>query len=927
MIGEHRIRPAPVGALVLLLVASAFQPAPASAIVYVMPTDESMVDRSPIIVFGEVTSAARAVDTRRPSTDFIFRVEEVLKGSISGGAIIVRQPGGIHEDGILAWRIPGLPMLSVGDRALLFLHESGTGVYATTELSLGMFWEIQAGGELLLMRESSTALELSLADEEDNEGARFRGPRHSAGFRRWISDLAAGIERPADYFATARVPAPSAVASPFRLFRAGPGCHQPDLPERWFEFDDGGSVRFLVQASGQAGVPGGGLKNVHAAARVWNNDPRSRVRLVISEAAAQPPSLKNFGDGVSPINFEDPWDDIAGSYTGEGGILAIGGVLTRCRAEDSGPMPGGGEAVRVLEGGVATQDGFSLWLQEKGRDPAKVFETVIAHELGHALGLQHSCGDDTDCSPGSAKDQALMRAGGPPDYWRGAVLGSDDKAGVRFLYPDPRNPPVFDGPDKLPEDVDPYSYCLPVRTALRLEGGYDVGVCYENSQGRIRHGRDWGLESESTGLLYFFDRDNVEILLKVLDGCAINGHRWVFVAPVTNLAFNLHVRDDKGRVWVHRNARGNAAQPWSDTRAFPCSDEATALRSLAAAVDSATTTGNSSGTIRRYQYDTHHREDRPGWFSTSNRDSWRAQRFRLRSAGRIRYVEACVWLGGQEPDRYRWMFGIHSHRRLTSVTLPTGGHGNSTGIPGVSLVGGPLQANGARVTTGYGCYRHQLASPVHVSSGDLWISFYQAAGDRGPLLKGGWSTNRTDVASRAREAGNPLARWSDWELESDENWTASYPLRIGVEHVDGVMTDCVPAAPSLELGAGFQVSMCYETPGGGIGDARDWGLDSRQSGLLFFFDRNNVETLIKVLDGCAINDHHWVFVAPVTTLGFNLSVSNSRGRVWMRRNPHGQTASSWIDTSAFKCEQGADAPATDEPPERFSPSPSMEGKT
>ena len=73
-----------------------------------------------------------------------------------------------------------------------------------------------------------------------------------------------------------------------------------------------------------------------------------------------------------------------------------------------------------------------------------------------------------------------------------------------------------------------------------------------------------------SALLYFFDRNNVEVLIKVLDGCGVNGHRWVFVAPVTDLAFNLHVESPAGERWIHRNRLGQTADAAGDTSAFPC---------------------------------------------------------------------------------------------------------------------------------------------------------------------------------------------------------------------------------------------------------------------------------------------------------------------------------------------------------------------
>ena len=51
--------------------------------------------------------------------------------------------------------------------------------------------------------------------------------------------------------------------------------------------------------------------------------------------------------------------------------------------------------------------------------------------------------------------------------------------------------------------------------------------------------------------------------------CAQNGHRWVFVAPVTDLALNLRVHEiATGQRWQYRSPRGGqTAKPRSDTMA------------------------------------------------------------------------------------------------------------------------------------------------------------------------------------------------------------------------------------------------------------------------------------------------------------------------------------------------------------------------
>lgn len=72
-----------------------------------------------------------------------------------------------------------------------------------------------------------------------------------------------------------------------------------------------------------------------------------------------------------------------------------------------------------------------------------------------------------------------------------------------------------------------------------------------------------------SGLFYFFDENNAEMLLKVLDGCGINGHYWVFYAATTNLEFDLTVTDTQTAArQLYGNDAGNAAEPILDIEAF-----------------------------------------------------------------------------------------------------------------------------------------------------------------------------------------------------------------------------------------------------------------------------------------------------------------------------------------------------------------------
>ena len=77
--------------------------------------------------------------------------------------------------------------------------------------------------------------------------------------------------------------------------------------------------------------------------------------------------------------------------------------------------------------------------------------------------------------------------------------------------------------------------------------------------------------SNQTGLFWFFNQDNVEMLLKVVDGCnvpGLNAH-WIFFSATTNVDFTLTVTDTQtGVSKQYRNPLGLAAEPIQDVSTF-----------------------------------------------------------------------------------------------------------------------------------------------------------------------------------------------------------------------------------------------------------------------------------------------------------------------------------------------------------------------
>ena len=72
-----------------------------------------------------------------------------------------------------------------------------------------------------------------------------------------------------------------------------------------------------------------------------------------------------------------------------------------------------------------------------------------------------------------------------------------------------------------------------------------------------------------SAMFHFFGPNNWEVLIKVLDGCAINGHVWVFGAATTDLGYAIRATDTvTGTAKQYRNEPGMPAPAITDATAF-----------------------------------------------------------------------------------------------------------------------------------------------------------------------------------------------------------------------------------------------------------------------------------------------------------------------------------------------------------------------
>lgn len=128
------------------------------------------------------------------------------------------------------------------------------------------------------------------------------------------------------------------------------------------------------------------------------------------------------------------------------------------------------------------------------------------------------------------------------------------------------------------DNESPGAGCTPSATVLCLGPGgrFQVSATWRDFQGQVGSATAVALDPlgeglEASGLMWFFTRDNMEILVKVLDACGVNGHRWVFFSAATSVEYTVRVLDTETAVLrTYSDTLGQASPATTDSEAFDC---------------------------------------------------------------------------------------------------------------------------------------------------------------------------------------------------------------------------------------------------------------------------------------------------------------------------------------------------------------------
>lgn len=378
-------------------------PAHLGATSLVLPSDSSLASAANVIVTARILQSVPLEKEGRIWTETTLAVEERLKGD-SADTLTVFEPGGMLNG--RASVVFGAPSYSAGERALLFLVLDGRGAYRTAALAAGKFTEgVDRSGVRFWVRNlRDSGLHVVDASSSRDPGLE----REAARFEAWLRTGEGDIR---SCFLPFDEP-DGDVEAQFATF-VEPQVH------RWFSFDEGTPATWRSVGT-QAGFEDGGSRELTRALGLWSGCAGARIDYRPQGGAiAAAPAPSN------EVLFDDPHGDIAGSWNGHDGVVAVGGFdavaaprpWTSAFEADPAHPAGSFEAWMIVRGRVVVQDGVT---PARGIPSATLAE-ILTHELGHTLGLGHS----TD-------PRALMY---PQLQKFGAYLREDDRLAARWLYP------------------------------------------------------------------------------------------------------------------------------------------------------------------------------------------------------------------------------------------------------------------------------------------------------------------------------------------------------------------------------------------------------------------------------------------------------------------------------------------------------------
>ncbi len=272
-------------------------------------------------------------------------------------------------------------------------------------------------------------------------------------------------------------------------------------------------------------------------------------------------------------------------------------IVANNQAGSPVPMGGDDNTISIPSAMISLGDGQRIrtaLAEPPPFDPGtfRLTESSISRREGIgsiSIGIERFNGTDGDVSVDYATANGTATAGSDYTQTSGTVTFLDGEDGTRTI-----TIPILDdgasedeesfffalsNPDGDADLGDPRSAeitiadnepCEPSATIVCLQNGrFRVRVDWRNPQNQRGDGSLVTGGTDDSALFWFFEEDNWEFLVKVLDACFIADRYWVFAAATTDVEYTLRVTDtETGVTRFYENPLGVSSDAITDTNAF-----------------------------------------------------------------------------------------------------------------------------------------------------------------------------------------------------------------------------------------------------------------------------------------------------------------------------------------------------------------------